>query len=277
MYAVAGVSGVVGRIVAEQLLFAELPLRLLARPGADLGAWRGREVELVEVDLGDAEAAARALDGVEAALLMAPAPRPGVDPRAAVDALCAGAASAGLPRAVWLSRIGAHDAAADPLGAHGEAAIQVVPSRTVVRAAWRLDAWLAGVDEDTLPVLHAPALRLPAVSAADLGRVAAECVLDEDQPVCIELCGEDDVSAEEVARWLGARRGTAIRARTVTEDALRARLLAAGVRGAALEARLGLAARVAAGIATWQRPLEVQRGYRGWEEALEELIGGPPA
>jgi len=102
-------------------------------------------------------------------------------------------------------------------------------------------------------------------------------VLDEDQPVCIELCGEDDVSAEDVARWLGARRGVEIFARVVAEDTLRARWLAAGVRGASLEARLGLAARVAAGTAVWQRPLEVQRGYRGWVEALEELIGGPPA
>src|SRR5947209_4783796 len=60
---VTGATGQLGSHVAEQLRTAGENVRVLVRPGRDLGLLRQLGVEIVEGDLRDAESVKRAADG----------------------------------------------------------------------------------------------------------------------------------------------------------------------------------------------------------------------
>ncbi len=61
---VTGASGFVGSHVARQLVAGGHAVRVLARPGSNLGALEGSPIERVEGDLRDASSLARAMQGV---------------------------------------------------------------------------------------------------------------------------------------------------------------------------------------------------------------------
>ena len=65
MNLVTGGTGLLGSHFVEQLRRRERPVRVLVRPGADVGWLRGQGVELVEGDLADAGSLRRACEGVQ--------------------------------------------------------------------------------------------------------------------------------------------------------------------------------------------------------------------
>jgi uncharacterized protein YbjT (DUF2867 family) len=72
MYFVAGITGHVGGATAKKLLEQGKPVRALVRDPKKASNWADQGVELVQGGFSDAEALAKALDGVEGAFLLVP-------------------------------------------------------------------------------------------------------------------------------------------------------------------------------------------------------------
>ena len=72
MFAVAGVSGHTGKVVAETLLARSKPVRVIVRDAPKGEEWKKRGAEVAVADLGDADALTKALRGATGAYLLLP-------------------------------------------------------------------------------------------------------------------------------------------------------------------------------------------------------------
>jgi NAD(P)H dehydrogenase (quinone) len=78
MYAVTGITGKVGGVVARSLLKAGLPVRAVVRDIAKGKPWADLGCEIALAEIGDAEALAKAFEGTDGVFLMTP---PNYDPQ----------------------------------------------------------------------------------------------------------------------------------------------------------------------------------------------------
>ncbi len=232
MYAIAGVTGNTGAVVAETLLSQGTAIRVIVRDAAKGEPWRARGADVAIADLGDAEAMTRALAGVAGAYLLLP-PRPSsTDPlgenRAVVAALARAVTAAKLPHVVLLSSIGAqHADGTGPIQivAHAERILGATGAAlTAVRAAYFQENWgasLGMLGDGKLPTFLPADLRLPMVSTRDIGRVAAQALVEggHGQQV-IELAGPTDYSSREVAAALASVAGRAVEVLEAPLDAV---------------------------------------------------------
>ncbi len=110
MFFIAGITGHVGGAAARHLLAKGKQVRTLLRTPEKAKAFADQGVEIQQGDLNDAEALARALEGVEGAfLLMQPTmtPPPDLsDAKASLASYTAALAKAPVPRLVALSSMG---------------------------------------------------------------------------------------------------------------------------------------------------------------------------
>jgi len=114
MYAVTGITGRVGGVVARALLDAGLPVRAVVRDDAKGGAWKKRGCEVAFADMSDARALNAALTGVNGVFVLIPPnfdPTPGFpEVRAIIAALTTAMKSAKPPKIVSLDHRPAGDA-----------------------------------------------------------------------------------------------------------------------------------------------------------------------
>ena len=217
MYAVTGITGKVGGAVARTLLAAGQPVRAVVR-SADKGvSWaaRGCEVAVAEVD--DPQAMAEAFAGVTGVFIMLPSnfdPSPGFpETRRVVENIRQALACARPGKVVCLSTIGAQATQPNLLNqlhllekAVGSLELPVTflrPGWFMENASWDVEAAVAGRISSFLQPLDKP---VPMVATADVGRVAAELLL-EPSPRIVELEGPQRITpyqlAAEFARVLG--------------------------------------------------------------------------
>jgi len=284
MYVVAGVTGHTGRVVAEQLLSAELPLRVIVRDAAKGAEFAARGAEVAVADLGDASALAQALDGAEAAYLLCPPDSAAsdflADRRRIVDSVARAVEASWLPRLVWLSAKGAHlPSGTGPIRVshHAEQALAFHQNVSFVRAASFVENWLSALPfvraEGRLPVFQDPDRKIAMVSTADIGRIAVEALLDEEQPRFLELAGDDDASPRDVAGWLGERLGRPVEVMHLGPAAAAQAMVRAGMSADLSRLYAEMFTAVDAGLVQWEHPETVRRGYRTVAEALEEILG----
>jgi uncharacterized protein YbjT (DUF2867 family) len=225
MYAVSGVTGHTGRIAAETLLAGGAPVRVLVRDEAQGAPWRARGAEVAVADLWDGDALTRALTGVAGAYLLSPPRLAAADPLAEATRLGQAFAhalrEAHVPHVVLLSSVGSqHAAGTGPIRTtHGLEGLldEVGVPRTYVRAASFLENWGAVVapakSDGVLPTFIPADKRYAQVSVRDIGRVAAEALLQGPSGRrVIELAGPRDLTAEDVAATLGGLLGRPVRA-----------------------------------------------------------------
>jgi uncharacterized protein YbjT (DUF2867 family) len=137
--------------------------------------------------------------------------------RYAAESFREAARSAGLPRLVFLSSEGAHLAhgTGPIIGSHHAESIlrEVAPRVTFLRATYFQENWksLLGVaaSKGILPSMLQP-LEVPRsqVAAADIGRAAADLLLEADPPGLVELGGPEQSAADAaraIARCSGER------------------------------------------------------------------------
>ena len=144
MFAIAGVTGNTGSVVAETLLAAKAPIRVIVRDAAKGAAWKARGAEVAIADLGDVAALTAAFAGVQGAYVLLP-PRPTstaplADNHAVADAIAAAVAAAKVPHVVLLSSVGAqHPSGTGPIATvhYAEQVLAKVTTWTAVRAASR--------------------------------------------------------------------------------------------------------------------------------------------
>ncbi len=223
VYAVAGVSGNTGRVVAEQLLAQGKSVRVIVRDAAKGAVWAEEGAEVAVADLADAAALTKALSGVQGAYLLLPPNLTTGNFRAYQDrvgqSLVRAVEAAEVPHVVLLSSIAAHHpAGTGPIaGLHPvETALRTLPRTrsTFVRAAYFMENLLgnfSALDQGILPSFVPANVRFPMVATADIGKVAAQELLrGATEPVRIVELGSEGNSNQEVADILSKLKGRTI-------------------------------------------------------------------
>ncbi len=212
MYVISGATGNTGKAAAKKLLQAGKKVRALVRNVERAGDLGALGAEVVAGDLSDRAGLTHALSGAEGLYLLSPpdmASQSFLAERARLLADVAGIVkSAAVPHVVFLSSVGGqHETGTGIIQTvhAGEVALRAVgvPS-TFLRAAYFVENWgsvLPVAKQDgVLPSFIPGDLRLPMVSTADIGSLAAEALLDGPRGErVLELSGPQDVTPKEVA------------------------------------------------------------------------------
>jgi uncharacterized protein YbjT (DUF2867 family) len=216
MFAVAGVTGRTGAVVAATLLERKQPVRVIVRSAAKGDVWKAQGAEVAVASLADAPALAKALDGVTGAYLLLPSNDQAVryveDRQRVATAIASAVELSRLPHVVFLSSIGAHlTTDTGPIRALHYAEVVLAPvaqSLTIVRAPYFMENWALVLDvarrQGVLPSFLSPNRKIPMIATRDIGHIAAECLLDRPKGRRIlELSGPQDYSPLDVAAAVG--------------------------------------------------------------------------
>jgi uncharacterized protein YbjT (DUF2867 family) len=230
MYAVTGITGKVGAVVAHSLLSADQPVRAVVRDRGKGIAWAGLGCDIAVADLADPPALAAAFQGTEGVFAMLPPvfdPAPGFpEARSFIESLYAALAKARPKKVVVLSTIGADAPQPNLLNALGllEDAVKALPLPVaLLRAAWFMEnaAWdLASAKEGIIQCYLQPLDRpIPMIATEDVGRTAATLLQEqwEGQRV-VELEGAQRVSPNALADAFAKALGRPVRAEAVSRD-----------------------------------------------------------
>ena len=287
MYVVTGVTGNTGAVVAETLLAHGEAVRVLVRDADRAAAWAARGVEVVTGDVKDAAAVAKALAGARGAYLLDPPDYGSADPLADADVVGAAYAEAirasGLPHAVVLSSIGAQHP--DGTGIIGtlhrlEAQLRAAGAPvTFLRAAYFMENWgnvlEPALEQGVLPSFIHPLDRaLPMVSVADIGRTAAELLIEGPHGVrVVELSGPADYAPTDAAAAVGTAAGRAVQAVAVPRAEWAPTLAGVGFPPEVVALFVGMYDGIANGRVAWEGQ-EARRGTVTLGEALRKLVEG---
>ena len=226
MFAVTGMTGKVGGVVAQTLRAAGVPVRAVVRDAGKAAGW-----DVAVADMADAAALTAAFAGAEGVFILPPSefdPAPGfAEARRVIAAVRAALVAARPARVVCLSTIGA-DAAEENLLTQRtlmEAALRDVGVPvTFLRPGWFMEnaAWdvAAARDEGVLRSFLQPVDQgFAMVATADVGRVAAGLLREDFRGVrVVELAGPDPVSPRRLAAAFAAALGRDVRVEVVARD-----------------------------------------------------------
>lgn len=240
MYAVAGVTGNTGSQVATALLEQGKKVRVLVRSAEKGKDWAERGAEVRLVDLADARSVSEALYGATAAYLLSPPDLSAVDllgsQQQLADAIAEGVEASGVGHLVYLSSIGAHlPGGTGPIRsvAYAEKRLQgAAAGVTFLRPAYFVTNWAPMIEQavatGVLPSVFPEDLTFPMVTARDIGRAAADALLDPASGVrVIELAGREDRSPNDVAKVLAERLGRPVQVQPIPLGAVGPTLIAA--------------------------------------------------
>jgi uncharacterized protein YbjT (DUF2867 family) len=243
MYAITGITGKVGGVVAHTLLSAGESVRAIVR-SPDKGApWLALGCEIAVAEMEDAEALTRAFEHAEAVFILPPPnfdPEPDFPEAKAVIAAVKKALEASRPeRVVCLSTVGAQAAELNLLSQRTlmeDALFQLPLATSCLRPAWFTDnlSWdipqarERGVISSFLQPLGRA---IPMVASEDVGRVAAELLR---QPAVaariVELEGPAHVSPNAIAEELARALHRDVRAEAVPRESWDELFRAQGMR-----------------------------------------------
>ncbi|MBV9947289.1 MAG: NmrA family NAD(P)-binding protein [Myxococcales bacterium] len=241
MFAVAGVSGHTGRVVAETLLAQKKPVRVIVRDAAKGQDWARRGAEVAVADLGDEGALTRALRGAEGAYLLLPPAMNSTDVRGdnarKTAAIARAVDAAGVSYVVFLSSIGSqHDAGTGPILSTHDAEAALAKTRaavTFLRAPYfmeNLATSLYALDKGELPVFLKLDRAIPMIATQDIGATAARLLLEGGHGhTVVELHGPREYSPMDVAAALSRITGKTVTANQGPEEAMIPALTAAGL------------------------------------------------
>jgi len=231
MYAIMGVTGQIGGVVARTLLAAGQPVRAIARDAAKGRAWTDRGCELTLASIENVAALTSTFSAADGVFVLVP---PNFDPapefpeaHAIAVALRAALDAARPSRVVYLSTIGAQASQSNLLTQHTiiEQALGELPMPiTFLRPAWFMEncrwdvapARQPGVIPSFLQPLDRP---VPMVATADIGRVAAGLLREgwSDRRV-VELEGPQRVAPNEIAAVFTRLVGRPVRMEAVPRE-----------------------------------------------------------
>lgn len=217
MFTVIGATGNTGRVVADHLLAAGRPVRVVGRSEERLAAFVERGAEAAVGDVSDADFVASACEGAGGVYCMIP-PRYEIDLGAwqeeAGKALAAGIRAAGVAYIVNLSSIGAqHPAGTGPILAlrDMEARFNELTVANVLhlRPTWFMENFFMSLDVirhmGVLAMSLPGGVPFPMIATRDIGAVAARrlAALDFEGHHVQELIGPREYTMEEAAAIIG--------------------------------------------------------------------------
>lgn len=284
MYAIAGVSGHTGAVVANTLLAAGKPVRVIVRDAAKGAEWSAKGAEVAVASLDDRAALARALRGATGAYLLIP-PNGWTQTNLATDrakyaAAIVGAVGDARPgHVVLLSSIGAqHAKGTGPIQYIHPIEIGLnalgVPS-TFLRPAFFMENW-GGVLKGALEsgtLYYGLSVRIPQVATGDIGKTAAR-LLVEGAPAktrVVNLAGPQDLTLQDVAATLSRVTGKAISGVSVPPSAMTESLVGMGASRELAEMYGEMATAMNDGRIVWEGDVTV-RGSITLEQRLRELL-----
>jgi uncharacterized protein YbjT (DUF2867 family) len=243
MYAITGITGKVGGAVARNLLAAGQPVRAVVRDAAKGRFWADQGCEVAIAEMEDVQALTHAFTSATGVFVLPPSefdPQPGFpEARAVIGAVRQALDAARPARAVCLSTVGAQAAQPNLLSQRTlmEEALATLPLPvTFLRPAWFLEnlAWdiAQAREQGVLSSYLQPLERaVPMVATADVGRVAAELLMQPGEPPrIVELEGPQRLSQHDIAAALSAVLGRAVQAQAVPRETWGAVFLAQGMR-----------------------------------------------
>ena len=231
MYAIMGVSGQVGGVVARTLLAAGQPIRAIARDAAKGRAWTDRGCELTLASIENVAALTSAFSGADGVFVLVPPnfdPAPEFPEARGIAATLRAALNAARPaRVVYLSTIGAQASQSNLLTQHTiiEQAVGELPMPiTFLRPAWFMEncRWDVAPARETgvIPSFLQPLDRpVPMVATADIGRVAAGLLRGgRSHRRVVELEGPQRVTPNEIAAVFTRLVGRPVRMEAVPRE-----------------------------------------------------------
>ena len=227
MYAITGITGQVGGVVARNLLDAGLPVRAVLRDAAKGAFWIERGCEIALAAMTDTAALTAAFTGTEGVFLLIPPifdPAPGFpEIKAIIAALSSALTAAKPPKIVCLSTIGAQ--ATQPnllnqLGLVEQALGALQVSVCFLRAAWFMEnaaSDVAPARDGVVPSFLQPLDKpVPMVATADIGRLASTLLREDWQGRrVVELEGPHRVTPNEIAAAFAKILGHEVRTEVV--------------------------------------------------------------
>jgi len=231
MYAITGITGKVGGAVARTLLSAGQRVRAVVRDADKGKAWSDLGCEVAIAEMEDAQALTRAFSGVTGVFVLPPPnfdPKPGFpEAKAVVSAVRQALDETRPSKVVCLSTIGAQAAQSNLLSQRTlmEEALRTLPSPvTFLRPAWFMEnlSWdvAQARDQGVISCFLQPLDKaMPMVATADVGRVAAELLLqDWSGKRVVELEGPEWVSQDGIAAELSKALHRPVRAQAVARE-----------------------------------------------------------
>jgi uncharacterized protein YbjT (DUF2867 family) len=231
MFAITGITGNVGSVVARTLLDAGKSIRAMVRDRAKGAVWAERGAEVAVADINDAGALAAAFKGADGVFALVPPnfdPAPGFPEAGAIAATLKTAIQTARPgKVVYLSTIGAQATQTNLLTQHTiiEEVLRESPVPiTFFRAGWFMEnfGWDVapardkGVISSFLQPLDKP---VPMVATEDIGRLAAELLQQTWTGYrVVELEGPKRVTPNEVAATFAELLGKPVRMEVVPRD-----------------------------------------------------------
>jgi NAD(P)H dehydrogenase (quinone) len=212
MYAITGITGKVGGMLAHTLLATKRPVRAVVRDAGKGRSWAERCCEVAVADMADAAALTAAFRDADGVFILPPSdfdPAPGFpEARAVITAVKTALDAARPGKVVCLSTVGAQATQPNLLTQRTlmEQALRDLPIPvTFLRPGWFMEnfAWDiasardSGVMASFLQPLDRP---VPMIATADVGRVAAE-LLQQDWTGLrvVELEAAHRIAPNEVA------------------------------------------------------------------------------
>jgi uncharacterized protein YbjT (DUF2867 family) len=290
MFVVAGVTGHTGKVVAETLLAHGEKVRVIVRDAKQSEPWKSKGAEVAVVSLADAAALTQALSGAKGAYLLVP-PRYDTDDglaqqRTLVEAMAQAVRKSGVAHVVFLSSMGAELAeGTGPIRGlhHAEAAIgKAAKNLTIIRSGYFLEnfaAVLPAAQNGVLPTFLTPGHAISMVATADVGRVAAESLLDPATGSrLIEVRPLRGLTPEDVARELSAVLGRTVTVQAGPLDGVVPAFTGMGIPKAVAELAREMFGAINSGRVKHQGPPAICRfGQLGPGDALRPLLSGAPS
>src|SRR5476651_1128287 len=231
MFAVTGITGQVGGVVARLLLAAGHDVRAVVRDAAKGEVWAKQGCEVALADVNDQQALQHAFEGAEGVFVLLPPtfdPTPGFpEARKTIATLRAALAAAKPSKVVVLSTIGAQATQPNLLNQLQilEQELGTLPMPVAfLRAAWFIEnaAWdvAPARDSGVIPSFLQPLDKLvPMVATADIGRVAAELLQETwNGHRIVELESPHRVTPKEIAATFAKLLGRPVRVEAVPRE-----------------------------------------------------------
>jgi NAD(P)H dehydrogenase (quinone) len=231
MFAITGITGKVGGQVARVLLAAGQSVRAVVRDAGKGAAWEERGCEVGIANMEDQEALAAAFSGADGVFVLLPPifdPSPGFpETRATIAAVRSALEAAHPSKVVCLSTIGAQATETNLLTQLSlmEQSLGELPMPiTFLRPAWFMEncSWDVAPARETgvIPSFLQPLDKLfPMVATADVGRVAAESLLETwTGKRIVELEGPRRLSPNDIAAGFSMILGCPVRMEAVPRD-----------------------------------------------------------
>jgi uncharacterized protein YbjT (DUF2867 family) len=243
MYAITGITGKVGGVLARALLADRRPVRAIVRDMEKGRFWASQSCEIARAEMEDPASLTAAFTGADGVFILPPPeydPAPGFpEARAAIAAVKAALASARPNKVVCLSTIGAQSTKSNLLTQRTlmEEALREVPIPvTFLRPGWFMEnsAWDVtsardkGMIASFLQPLDKP---VPMVATADIGQVASDLLQQNwTGKRVVELEGPKRFSPQDLGTTFAEILGHNIRVEAVPRETWQAFFESQGMR-----------------------------------------------